>query len=356
MKSSILDTVRDLVLASELVKNLPQVGQNDAFDVEPISPDGSERNFFRLYLHEKPLCVGVAPVEPEGRHLAEAHAAIDIGKHLHSRGVAVPKILAEDRKTGIILFEDCGDIRLYDLINNKDQATPQQLEQADSLYGKAIGQLVLMQTEGVQDFNKQWCFDTSEYNHEVMVKRESEYFLDAFWFNFLGGKSCEGIELEFHDIAEHAGRGMPQLFLHRDFQCRNIMVLDADIKIIDYQGGRLGPPGYDLASLLNDPYSSLPAAKKEMYLQEYLRILHGQLEFDDDIFMIQYRYLALQRNLQIIGAFAFLFKQKGKLFFKSYIRPALDDLHDLLQRSEFKKYSKLREVVSLAKEQLEDTF
>ena len=36
--------------------------------------------------------------------------------------------------------------------------------------------------------------------------------------------------------------------------------------------------------------------------------------------------LALQRNLQILGAFAFLSQMRGKPFFARYLRPALDSL------------------------------
>jgi len=42
--------------------------------------------------------------------------------------------------------------------------------------------------------------------------------------------------------------------MHRDFQSKNLMIKNEQIFVIDFQGARLGPPSYDLASLLFDPY------------------------------------------------------------------------------------------------------
>ena len=45
--------------------------------------------------------------------------------------------------------------------------------------------------------------------------------------------------------------------------------VNGKIKIIDFQGGRLGPLGYDLASLLIDPYAQLPEQLQHELLEHY---------------------------------------------------------------------------------------
>ena len=51
--------------------------------------------------------------------------------------------------------------------------------------------------------------------------------------------------------------GKPRVVIHRDFQCQNIMVHAGGPRIIDYQGARMAPPAYDIASVLWDPYHRL---------------------------------------------------------------------------------------------------
>ncbi len=213
--------------------------------------------------------------------------------------------------------------------------------------------LAYMQIKGVEDFQKEWCYDTAIYNREIMIKRESEYFLNSFWYDFLGGSEHPGIGEEFEEISDRAGTGLPHCFLHRDFQCRNIMMVDDDIRIIDFQGGRLGPPGYDLASLLIDPYSNLNNENRDDLFNRYLEVLATYLDFDEKKFCYQYNYLSLQRNLQILGAFSFLLQKRNKSFFKQFIKPSLNMLREKLSEAEMKPYANLRCIVEKAGKRIE---
>lgn len=342
----------DLLVNAGLLDRSTYGESSTRIQLKIISADGSQRNFFRIVEKGVSLCVGVSPLEANGVHLAEAHAAMAIGRHLYAKEVPVPKILAADEQTGVILFEDCGDTRLYDEIHKAREQGDRIQEQSEDLYNKVIRQLVHMQVEGANAFDKSWCYDTPEYDLEVMIHKESEYFLRAFWCDLLGGEKPLGITQEFEDIAANAALGLPHFFLHRDFQCRNIMVIDSEVKFIDFQGGRFGPPGYDLASLLIDPYSSLEEQTRHDFLQLYLSELHTYIEYDEDVFLKQYPYLQLQRNLQIIGAFAFLYKNREKIFFKKYILPALENLCSVLQNNDLLQYTNLQTLAKQARSRL----
>jgi aminoglycoside/choline kinase family phosphotransferase len=223
-----------------------------------------------------------------------------------------------------------------------------------ALYEETIDQLIVMQTEAAIDFDERWCWDTPRYDRQLMLVRESGYFIRSFWQEMLGRPIPDGLEDEFLGIADQAAEAPAGFFLHRDFQSRNLMVKDGQIRIIDFQGGRRGPLAYDLASLLIDPYAALPRALQDQLLHRYLERLGRRMpDIDSRAFLRHYSLLALQRNLQIIGAFAFLSRVRGKVFFADYIRPAVVMLHTRLQEPIFQRQSVLRHMAASALEALD---
>jgi aminoglycoside/choline kinase family phosphotransferase len=114
--------------------------------------------------------------------------------------------------------------------------------------------------------------------------------------------------------------------MHRDFQSRNIMIEAGKPYIIDFQGARLGPIQYDLASLLIDPYAGLPESVQLRLLDRCIDRLTSLGGVDRQRFLKGYRYAALSRNLQILGAFGFLSHIKGKPVFATYIPAATKSL------------------------------
>ena len=348
------------ILIEKLIPVLRQSGLisgNEAeaesgLDITFLGADGSSRQFVRIQRCGRPLCLVVLPATDEPRDLAEAEAAWHIGCHLHRKGVPVPELYGWHRQSGILLFEDLGDIRLYELVASTDLSDRQSLQSLTAVYEKVLLQLIAMQLDGAEGFDDSWCWDTPQYDRKVMLERESGYFLRAFWQNMLGMPIPEGIDQDFEMIADRACRASASFFLHRDFQSRNIMVKKSSIRIIDFQAGRKGPLGYDLASLLIDPYTALPNQMQEQLLQFYIEQLSRRHALDAEEFKEQYQLLAVQRNLQIIGAFAFLSQVRGKDFFAAYIRPAVVMLDSRLQNPLFARQTVLRRTVASALETL----
>jgi len=77
------------------------------------------------------------------------------------------------------------------------------------------------------------------------------------------------------------------------------------------------------------------------------------MPFDHQRFLEGYYYLFLQRNLQILGAFAFLSKQKGKVFFKEFIKPAAASLRAHLEKRQGADFPGLRALTEKIMVQLE---
>lgn len=298
----------------------------DAEQIRPLAGDGSDRRFYRIV----GACPSVA-VFPALAHplaMAEARSCYTIACHLSDLGVPVPKVLGHDRHNRIILFEDVGDVHLHSLA-----VARRSFSEVQPFYLQAIDGLLKLQVDGVKGFDSRCCWDTPLYDMDLMLQRESGYFLQAFCKEYLGKIVDEhGLNQEFVQLARRAAREQADFLLHRDFQSRNLMVHEGKVRIIDFQGARLGPLAYDLASLLIDPYVSLSFQEQkavfEYYVEQAARLIK---DFDPDQFRRGYTFLALQRNLQILGAFAFLSQQKGKIFFEKYIMPAALSLHGRLQ-------------------------
>lgn len=303
-----------------------------------LAGDGSDRRFLRASEGGLSLVV-ILPNLASEHGMAESCAARFIGSHLHRCGVPVPKMYGYDSKTGIMVCEDLGDRLLHTEVVGK-QWTEETLF---NFYEPIIELLAHMQIVGGTSFKSEWCWDTNVYDKQLMLSRESGYFMESCCRQLLGIKAVPvGLQEEFVKLASQASALPGGFFLHRDFQSRNIMVKDCSFRFIDFQGGRFGPLGYDLASLLIDPYVALPDQVSDRLLQKYIDVLAGY-SVEDAAFSVEgYYLLVLQRNLQILGAFAFLAKVKNKSFFRDYLVPAALSLSKHLKEPMGQQFPVLR--------------
>lgn len=305
--------------------------------------DGSKRKFWRVISRDSGFsCIFM--MNPPGDDISrrENLAYLKIGCHLYKREVPVPEIYLFDLDEGWFIMEDKGDTSLQDRVRNDKNRV--------QLYKKVVEILLHLQIEGAEGFDRGWTCQTEQYDQSVMRRYESDYFRDAFLKGYLGlVQDWTYLEDPFDYLADKAAGGEARFFLHRDFQSRNIMVSGGRIGIVDWQGGRLGPPGYDLASLLIDPYVNLEEEEKEQVYHHYLRLLEKEQPLEADSFKRSYPYLAIQRNLQIIGAFGFLTKVRGKAYFEVYLPPALRSLTRILRKVRDPKLRRLKALAETLK-------
>ncbi len=344
-----MNSVNLIALAGRLLGENQGSWNETTVQLVPVVPDGSSRRFFQLLAPGRQTFIAVLPPENDQHGQAEAAAFYHIGRHLHQCGAPVPAIHAYDRTSGLVLCEDLGDCRLYEQV-----AQNQGGRQTLALYEQAVGNLARMQVRGAQDFDPTWCWDTPRYDRELMQERESGYFLRACCTDLLRlDFDRDVIAAECARLADAAAQAPAHFFLHRDFQCRNIMVHENRVRFIDFQGGRLGPLAYDLASLLLDPYAALPQSLQDHLTTVYLAALEEEIGYNPDQFRREYVLLALQRNLQILGAFAFLSQVRQKPFFARFLRPALASLSTLLAKPEAAEYAGLLYLTTQCRQELE---
>jgi hypothetical protein len=304
----------------------------------PIAGDGSKRAFWRIRDPRSGFsCIAMENAPADDFSRRENAAYLNIGRHLRDKGLPLPEIYRFDPDKGWFIMEDFGDVSL--------QAACEEAKERLPLYGQVVEILLELQLKGSEGLNPEWACQTQTYDRDVMRRYEVEYFKEAFLGTYLGlTKEFPGLESSFDHLIGEACKAENGFFLHRDFQSRNIMVRDGRIGILDWQGGRLGPLAYDVASLLIDPYTRLPAREKESLYRRYCRLLGNKQPEHLASFEKSFPYLAVQRNLQILGAFAFLSRVRGKTYFENYIPAALQSLRDLIEEVEDAKLSGLRDL------------
>jgi len=299
--------------------------------------DGSKRAFYRLSAEQGSFIV-MEYVPSDMAAEKENISYLRIGEHLLGKGIPVARIFRYDLEHGWFIMEDLGQSNLQELALSTENRI--------DIYKRVLELLVKLQIEGREDFNTQWCAHTERYDRPLMERHESGYFLTSFVQGFLGLETdLTALTASFSHLSYKASLADGDFFLHRDFQSRNLIMRGDRIGIVDWQGGRLGPLQYDLASLLIDPYVGLRGEERKHLYDCYLTLIERRLPGVSSSFSIHYPYLAIQRNLQILGAFSYLGNVQRKRWFLDYIPPALQSLEGLLEEQDDPDLHQLRTLV-----------
>jgi aminoglycoside/choline kinase family phosphotransferase/dTDP-glucose pyrophosphorylase len=311
----------------------------EPIDVQPLHGDGSDRQWFRLTCQDRRIILADHHIR-NAPPPQEADAYVAIGRHLQRQGVPVPQIYLADTFCGLVFVEDLGDLHLQ--AHLQQQPESEQL----NLYRRVIDHWTTMAMEGKNEFDPNWTYQTPRYDRELILEKEARYFTEAFLQGYLGWKTrFDDLAEEFNRLAGGALDDAVTGFIHRDFQSRNIMIHGGKIGFIDFQGGRLGPIQYDLAALLIDPYTELSHDVQDHLLNYAAGILNRRYGIDMTQFLKGYAFCAVTRNLQMLGAFAYLSRVKGKTDFEAYIPLAVQRLVDNLEKLPLMSMPRLRAIV-----------
>lgn len=202
-------------------------------------------------------------------------------------GVHVPSILAEEdcgQGCGVCLVQDLGETDLLSL-KGKDWLTRKKA------YCKAI-QAVHALHQCTPGWELQPAFDTNLY------RWEQSYFAEHYLQAYCHKDAVAFVQHPAMQALAEFLAALPASPVHRDFQSQNIMLRGDDAWLIDFQGMRLGRPEYDMASLLLDPYMELSRAEQDELLSYWEQTRGASVAPDI------YAACALQRTMQILGAFA----------------------------------------------------
>jgi hypothetical protein len=249
----------------------------------------------------------------------------DFERHLEYTGffarhaVPVPAMFAWDSASKRALFEDLGDTSLYAYLK-----LPRDTAGIESVYRAVLQSLVTIHTSATDRVHECPLLKTRIFDYDYF-RWETTYFLDRFVVGLrkLPIDSRPAVDAALHRLAQRVDAA-PKSIIHRDFQCQNIMIHGGVPRIIDYQGARMAPPAYDIASILWDPYHRLDDGVRERLLAFYLAAMRAHRPgFDEKAFRESLVVCRLQRHMQALGAYGFLSAVKGKRYFLKHVPEAL---------------------------------
>ncbi|MCL4475816.1 MAG: phosphotransferase [Nitrospirae bacterium] len=277
-----------------------------------IGTGGSDRKYYRMR-DEK----GSSVLVRYSRDDQDLHRHLAYTDFFWKCGIPVPELLKADPEKREALFEDLGDLSLYGWLKC---LRPE--EEVETMYRKVIDIAVMLHTAATAHVSgcpliQERIFD---YDH---LGWETRYFMENFvsWIRHMRVKDASLMEGEFHRLAMKVDSFLKTV-IHRDLQSQNIMVTRGGIpRLIDYQGARIGPPAYDIASLLWDPYYRLEGRLRERLLNYYVGQMKekGSADFIEGVFRDTLLPCRLQRHMQALGAYGFLSAVKGKKYFLKHV-------------------------------------
>ena len=318
---------------------------------QKLAGDGSDRKWYRVTRGDDALIMADHGIH-SGNGPAQADAFVKIGAHLYNRRIPVPRIYDADRFSGLVFMQDLGDDLLQTVVSNLDDP-----EVIAAHYRRIIRTLIDMSVEGRKGFDPTWAYEGAQYDRRMIIEKECRYFTGRFLKGYLDYTDFNEQSLSgaFDHLADGIAANAYEGLMHRDLQSRNIMIKDGRHYLIDFQGARIGPVQYDLASLLADPYVDLAYDLQTRLLDHAMTAMEARTgsALDRGRFIMGFRYCCISRLMQALGAFGYLTKVKKKTWFEQYMPAALNRLQFHLETLADNRLDILTEIVSEAAAHLE---
>ncbi len=267
------------------------------FSIRVASADASFRRYFRVTRADGRSFIAMdAPPAHE-----DCAAFVHVARLLREAGVNAPAVHAEDLAQGFLLLTDLGSVTYLDALDDAN---------ADALMRDAIAALIRWQRstrDGV----------LPPYD-EALLRRELALFPDWYVARHLKRELSPAQRASWESLCTAlvaSALAQAQVFVHRDYMPRNLMLSDPNPGVLDFQDAVVGPITYDIASLTRDAFRSWDEARvldwSVRYWEEARR---ASLPVDAD-FAEHWRaqeWMGLQRHLKVLGIFARLTYRDGK--------------------------------------------
>jgi N-acetylmuramate 1-kinase len=331
------DTARGRAFDSWLA-DVASAHELDAASVRVASADASFRRYFRvLDATGQSRVIMDAPPDKE-----DCAAFVKVASLMQGGHIAAPQVLAWDQAQGFMLLTDLGHHTLLDVLSHipglqsafdiaahphagatatyiTEADKSASLRQAHALVRSYMGQSLDMLVQWQQATAPQ---QLPPYDHALLL-RELKLFEQWYVAQHKGFALSESqqrmLDATFETIIA-TNLDAPQVYVHRDFMPRNIMVAsDNSLGLLDFQDAVMGPITYDIASLMRDAFWSWD---DDMVIDITVRyweraraaglLNHNDWDQDFGAFFRAVEWMGLQRHLKILGIFARLTLRDGK--------------------------------------------
>jgi aminoglycoside/choline kinase family phosphotransferase len=273
----------------------------DSLDIAPASADASFRRYFRIASNQgdakgRDYIVMDAPPAHE-----DCRPFIAVAKLFGDTGVHVPQVLAADLEQGFLLLTDLGNTTYLSALS-ADTARELYLASNDALV-----KIQLASRPGV----------LPEYDRALLT-RELMLFPEWYVAKHLGASLSDEQTATLNTVFERLlanNLAQPQVYVHRDWHSRNLMVSDPNPGILDFQDAVYGPITYDLASIYRDAYIQWDEEQQLDWVIRYwekARAARLPVHTDFGDFWRDFEWMGAQRHIKVLGIFARLYHRDGK--------------------------------------------
>jgi tRNA threonylcarbamoyl adenosine modification protein YjeE len=291
-----------------------------------LQGDASTRTYERLVQGARRVVLMNAPRRPDGPpvrnglpYSAIAHLAEDVkpfvamARALRALGLSAPDIYAADLAEGLLILED---------LDNDGMVAGDPPAPIEERYAAAIDLLAALHRAPAPELlpvaprvdHRLPTYDRDAFLIEV------ELLLD-WYVPHRGGTVDEEGRKQFLSLwraaLTRAATG-PVHWALRDFHSPNLLWLAdrtgiARVGLLDFQDAVIGPPAYDVASLLQDARVDVPETMEFALLGRYAQARQtDDPHFNLHGFVALYALMAAQRATKILGIFARLDRRDGK--------------------------------------------
>ena len=304
----------------------------EQLSVRLIAGDASPRRYYRVaQSRQQDAITTIFVTSPPSENNS---AFIGIGELLAHQGVRVPDVMASDLEAGCFLLEDFGDVLLAERLTT---------DSVDVMYAQALNTL-----HTIQSPSDGWA-EVPPYD-AARLQQELDVFPEWFLASLLGKSPTAEDDTGFAALCKtlkDSAQAQPQVLVHRDFHCRNLMCLsDGSLGVIDFQDAVIGPITYDVVSLLKDCYVEWPRAQQLAWLAEFIEqatINDGEQDIDLNQWTEWFDLMGLQRHLKVLGVFSRLALRDGKSGYLHNIPLVMRYIEEVLalysERPEVSKFS-----------------
>jgi len=254
--------------------------------IDKINKGGSKRNFFRIeYNKKKAIRIDFFSIKELNKYLI-------IQNLIKKNDIPVPKIFEVIKNELRVIVEDGGNISVRDIVKlNKEN-----YKFIFELYKGILKYLIKLQSIHLNI--------NLPYFSEYRIEKDILYFEDMY-YTFLNRKFIKNYGKIKNKLYKfNKLKKISNTLLYRDFQSENILWNRGYLMFVDFQDMMVGPPIFDLASLIEDPYVDLPQTIKSKLIYYYFINAYSSHRFDNyKEFIYFYNISSLLRLIQAIAAF-----------------------------------------------------
>jgi N-acetylmuramate 1-kinase len=280
----------------QLEKWLNNVLNGQDFTMTTASADASFRRYFRVHSSGDTYIAMDAPPLQES-----CESFVFVAKLFLDCGLNVPEIIKQDLSQGFLLLGDLGDKTYLSVLSK---------ENAQQLYGDATQALITLQKASQPDLLPPYDAD--------LLNREMQLLPDWYIAKHLNISLDDSQQLvlqKTYSLLTQNIVNQGQVYVHRDYHSRNLMICENNPGILDFQDAVYGPITYDLVSLLKDAYIGW---EEEQIIDWAVRYWEPARKADLPVsrdfseFYRDFEWMGAQRHIKVLGIFARLAYRDGK--------------------------------------------